>query len=49
MLTRLLSLWLLAFACALTACSSHPTKINCDGRLKPISAPASQTQKSDQP
>jgi hypothetical protein len=45
MRTRLLRLWLLA----LTACSSHPTKIDCDGHLKPINAPAPQTQKPGQP
>jgi hypothetical protein len=34
---------------AIAACSSHPTKVDCDGHLKPINAPAQQTQKPGQP
>jgi hypothetical protein len=49
MRTRLIRLWLLSLVGALAACSSHPTKIDCDGHLKPINAPAPQTQKPVQP
>jgi hypothetical protein len=49
MRTGLRGLWLIVLAGVLAACSSHPTKVDCEGRLKPLNAPAAQAQKPDQP
>lgn len=49
MRTRLLRLWLLTLVGAFAACSSHPTKVDCEGQLKPINAPAAHAQKPGEP
>jgi hypothetical protein len=34
------TLWAVALALLLVACASHPTRVGCDGQLKPINVPA---------
>lgn len=40
MRTKCIRLVTLTFALLLTACSAHPRKVDCEGHLKPINAPA---------
>jgi hypothetical protein len=42
------TLWAMALGLLLVACASHPTRVNCDGQLRPINAPA-PTAKSAHP
>jgi hypothetical protein len=38
------TLWAVALGLLLVACASHPTRVNCDGQLKPINPPAPTTK-----
>jgi hypothetical protein len=40
MRTKRIGLVTLTLALILAACSAHPRKVDCDGHLKPINAPA---------
>jgi len=42
------TLWAMALGLLLVACASHPTRVTCDGQLKPINPPA-PTAKSAHP
>jgi hypothetical protein len=34
------TIWALALALLVVGCASHRTRVDCDGHLKPINAPA---------
>jgi hypothetical protein len=42
------TLWAMVLGLLLVACASHPTRVNCDGQLKPINPPG-PTAKSAHP
>ena len=45
---KLRNLLAMAMALIVVGCASHPKRVNCDGQLKPINAPA-PTAKSAHP
>jgi hypothetical protein len=45
---KLRNLLVMALALIVVGCASHRTRVNCDGQLKPINAPA-PTAKSAHP
>jgi starvation-inducible outer membrane lipoprotein len=42
------TIWAMAVVLLLVGCASHPKRVNCDGQMKPINAPA-PTAKSAHP
>ena len=34
------AIWVLVLALLVVGCASHPKRLDCDGHLKPINAPA---------
>jgi hypothetical protein len=43
------TLWAMALALLVLGCASHPRRVNCEGHLKPINAPAAATRSSTPP
>jgi hypothetical protein len=43
------TMWAMALALLVVGCASHPSRVDCEGHLKPINAPAPATPASAHP